>query len=386
MTIFSFRTLGALELRSSSGEEPGAVVGSQKLLALLAYLALAKPRGMHRRDTLVGLLWPELDQERARAGLRHSIYRLRRALGPQAVVSRGDEDIGIDPSVIRCDAATFEDLLDAGSAADALALYRGDLLPGFFLSGAPEFERWLDGERARLRGRASGSAWEHGVAQARAGQPEDATRWARRAAAPAPDDEPLRRRVVTLLAETGDTSGALREYEQFVQRLHAEYEARPSAETVALAERLRRPASGDAGRPKARSVAADRSVVRADDGGEEPNPPPVPDAAQDAPVGRSVRAGTRRVVGRAALLVAALIAVVVGSRAAWSGFGSGDPSGPPTIAVLPFEVRGSRELEYLREGMSDLLSIGLDGVGGLHSADPRLVLAVARKENARQAD
>ena len=386
MTMFSFRTLGALELRSSSGEEPGAVGGSQKLLALLAYLALARPRGMHRRDTLVGLLWPELDQERARAALRHSIYRLRRALGPRAVVSRGDEDIGIDPTVIRCDAAAFEDLLDSGSTADALALYRGDLLPGFFLSGAPEFERWLDGERVRLRGRAAGSAWEHAVAQARAGQPDDAARWARRAAALAPDDEPLLRRVVTLLAETGDTSGALREYEQFVQRLQAEYEASPSPETVALVERLRRPEPGSAARSNARTAVPDRIPVRVDDVDGTPKPPAVPDTAEEAAVTGPVRAGTRRVVGRAALVAAALIAIVVGSRAAWSGFGSGDTSRSPTIAVLPFEVRGSRELEYLREGMSDLLSIGLDGVGGLHSADPRLVLTVARKENARQTD
>jgi hypothetical protein len=35
-----------------------------------------------------------------------------------------------------------------------MALYRGDLLDGFFMSDAPEFEHWLDGERERLRQRA----------------------------------------------------------------------------------------------------------------------------------------------------------------------------------------------------------------------------------------
>jgi TolB-like protein len=44
------------------------------------------------------------------------------------------------------------------------------------------------------------------------------------------------------------------------------------------------------------------------------------------------------------------------------------------IAVVPFEVRGS-DLEVWREGMIDLLSNNLDGVGGFRTIDPRTVLA-----------
>ena len=36
---------------------------------------------------------------------------------------------------------------------------------------------------------------------------------------------------------------------------------------------------------------------------------------------------------------------------------------PAVLAVLPFEVRGSDQLGYLREGMIDLVSTKLDGVG-----------------------
>ena len=128
--MYSFRTLGSLELRSASGEEVTGVLAGQKLVALLAYLAVAVPHGHHRRDTIVGLLWPELTQERARAALRHSIYRLRGILGADAFLSRGDEDVGINPEVISCDAAQFEHLIESGRLAEALDLYRGDLLPG----------------------------------------------------------------------------------------------------------------------------------------------------------------------------------------------------------------------------------------------------------------
>ena len=369
--MFSFRTLGALELRSSSGDEPESLVGSQKLIALLAYLAVARPRGLHRRDTLVGLLWPELDQERARAALRHAVYRLRRSLGADAITSRGDEDIGIDPRVIRCDAATFDDLLDAGSTADAVALYAGDLLPGFFVSGASEFDRWLDGERQRLRARASASSWSHALDRAKAGVPEDAVRWARRATELAPDDEHLLRRVLALIAETGDRATALREYDNFAQRLHSEYQTKPSAETVALVERIRvenRAAPANTGY----SPEAARGLTRVDAAESVPSPP------------LTANAKPRRRGIWAALAAVAVIAVVVGWRALRSGPGA-TSSGAPTIAVLPFEVRGSRDLDYLREGMSDLLSIGLDGVAGLRSADPRHVFTVARRETGKGA-
>jgi tetratricopeptide (TPR) repeat protein len=46
----------------------------------------------------------------------------------------------------------------------------------------------------------------------------------------------------------------------------------------------------------------------------------------------------------------------------------------PAIAVLPFTVRG-QGLEVWREGMVDLLSIGLDGAGGLRAIDNRTLLA-----------
>ena len=44
------------------------------------------------------------------------------------------------------------------------------------------------------------------------------------------------------------------------------------------------------------------------------------------------------------------------------------------IAVLPFDVRG-QDLEVWREGMVDLLSAGLDGVGGFRTIDSKTVLA-----------
>lgn len=52
------------------------------------------------------------------------------------------------------------------------------------------------------------------------------------------------------------------------------------------------------------------------------------------------------------------------------------------IAVLPFEVRGSPEIEYLEEGIVDLLSSKLDGAGSLTTVDPRVVINLASRAGA----
>lgn len=67
------RTLGALELSSSTVREHTAVLSQPKRVALLVYLTVANARGFLRRDSLLALFWPELDEEHARAALRQAL-------------------------------------------------------------------------------------------------------------------------------------------------------------------------------------------------------------------------------------------------------------------------------------------------------------------------
>src|SRR2546426_8861371 len=83
--------LGGLNLLGVGGHELKSVLAQPKRVALLAYLAAATPKRLHRRDSLVALFWPELDQEHARAALRQALHGLRHALGEGVLVSRGDE-------------------------------------------------------------------------------------------------------------------------------------------------------------------------------------------------------------------------------------------------------------------------------------------------------
>jgi hypothetical protein len=68
------------------------------------------------------------------------------------LVTRGDEEVGIGDQH-RCNVIRFVESLEQGALEAALGPYRGDLAPGVLVSGLPEFERWLEAARTRLRER-----------------------------------------------------------------------------------------------------------------------------------------------------------------------------------------------------------------------------------------
>jgi DNA-binding SARP family transcriptional activator/Tfp pilus assembly protein PilF len=235
-----FRTLGAAELEEHLEACARPIAIQAKRLALLAYAVLAG-RGRHRRrDSIVALFWPDLDEEHARSALRQALTYLRRILGSSAVVTRGEEEIAIDADALRCDAVQFDEAVAAGKLEDAMALYRGDFLEGLFVSEAsPELGQWIDTERSRLRQAAATCASSLAEESWQRSDGASAARWARVAVALGPDDERKLRRLVKLLDSIGDRAGALEAHERFARRLASEYSAEPSAETKALMAEVR---------------------------------------------------------------------------------------------------------------------------------------------------
>lgn len=138
------------------------MLSQPKRFALLVYLSVEGSAGLIRRDTVAALFWPDHDQAGARTNLRKSLHFLRRSLGKDVVVTRGDEEVGIDSSLLECDAVA---LLNGGAAegngavADAdesemAAVAGGTFLEGFHFSGVPvEWEDWLEGVRELVRAR-----------------------------------------------------------------------------------------------------------------------------------------------------------------------------------------------------------------------------------------
>lgn len=231
--------LGGIELKGLDGAEGERILAQPKLTALLAVLALAPEARLQRRDRLVGLLWPELDQEHARSALRKALHGLRGALGAETVRARGDEEVGLDRASFWCDATELVQATDSDQLVHALELYRGDLMPGFFLPGCAEFDEWLEGERSGLRERAAAATWALARKFEQDSRLSDAGLMARKVVRYSWDDERVLRRAMAMLDRIGDRAGALALYHEFAEHMRRELSATPSAETTALAATLR---------------------------------------------------------------------------------------------------------------------------------------------------
>ena len=367
--MIEFQVLGSLGLRGPDGEELLSVLAQPKRTAILAYLAVASPRGFHRRDTIAGLFWPEGDQEHARASLRKAVHHLRRALGEGLVLNRGDEEIGLDWGQFSCDAIRFQEAMDEEDREGALEIYRGDFLGGFFLSGCPDLDRWMEGERTRFRELAAGAAWGLAHHNLAAGRIIDGERMGQRALSHVCTDESEARRFIGALAEAGDRAAAVRFSERFEQELWDTLELQPSAETRGLVERIRSPTSPGSSPLRRERLPAHGEVGLAAVQGVPATA--LPEGRGAAPA--SVR--TRfRVRGRLWVTLLAVVGTVT-FVAIWPyGPRPADHHAPPVIAVLPFSVQGEG-LGMWREGMVSLLSTDMNGVGGLRTIDNRTVLA-----------
>lgn len=239
--MIELRILGSLDLKDSGGAEILAPLSQPKRLALLVYLAVATPQGFHRRDSLLGVFWPDLDANHARGALRNALYFLRQHLGKQVLLSRGDE-VGLDRKRLWTDAVAFERALGEKNLDRALELYRGDLLEGFYLTDAVEFEHWVEIERQRLRDRAIHAFRARAEKAERESNLLAAARCARRAVTLSRREEIHVRWLIALLARLGDPAEALREYELLESHMREEYGLEPAPETVELARSIR---SGD---------------------------------------------------------------------------------------------------------------------------------------------
>jgi len=236
--MIELRILGALEIRVRGNDGFVPDLTQAKQLAVLTYLA-APPRRLHRRDTLLALFWPDLDQQHARGALRKSLHHIRAALGDEVLKGHGNETLELNSERLWCDAAEFEHALSCGQLAKALELYRGDLLDGLYLADAPAFEHWLDAERAHLRQRALIAVRTLVGVGRESGDDAETARWTRRALELDPHDEKMLRQLIASLDQIGDYAGAISSYEALARRLDDDDEGEPEDETRGLIEQVR---------------------------------------------------------------------------------------------------------------------------------------------------
>jgi len=354
--------LGLHAVRSSDGRELGALPAQPKRFALLAYLAISGGAGYHRRDSLAAMFWPEMDQFAARRALRNTLYHLREALGDDVIVVRGNDAVSIDPTLLTCDVTRLADAVEAGRYEEAVSCYRGELLAGLHVPAAgEEFESWLQQERARVTALVRQALVALTARDDQADDVSAAAQWAQRACTLVPDDEGLLRRAMSLLAEASDTGGALRLYDSYARHVAAEFDAKPGADTEALAARIR------SGAVNARPVRS--PAVRV----------PTPAAAASVAQAPARRTGRSRRIALWAASAAVVATIGVGAARSMRAAHADTRAAPRRVLVAVFENRtDDTDLLPLGRMTQDWITQGILGSHVADVVDPHAVFVQAR--------
>lgn len=215
----------------------------QSARTLLTYLLLH--RSPQPRAQLAALLAPDEPENRARRRLTQALWEIRQSLPLNIVQATGDAIYIPLDAPLWVDAAQFEawvrpflasDPLPAAAIPDlyrALALYRGDLLPGFY-------DDWVLLRQEHLREQylhalAVLSRWEKGN-----GRFQPALTLTLRLIQADPLREAAHREAMRLYAALGRLHAAHQQYEICHRTLADELGITPQPETIALAQAIAR--------------------------------------------------------------------------------------------------------------------------------------------------
>jgi predicted ATPase/DNA-binding SARP family transcriptional activator/Tfp pilus assembly protein PilF len=233
--------LGNPELRL--GGQPLSGFRSAKTQALLTYLAVS--RRAQSRITLAGLFWGDVGEYYARRNLNRTLSNLTQLVGDHLSINR--QTLALDRSqpywldVEVLEAAVAKPLTPehAATLGEVVNLYRGDFLAGFYVHDAPEFEQWVLTERVRLRECVLKALHALATYHAASGNLPMAIDHTRRVLTLEPWREEAHRHLMIFLAQSGQRSVALTQFEICRQALADELNVEPDAATLDLVARIR---------------------------------------------------------------------------------------------------------------------------------------------------
>jgi adenylate cyclase len=222
--------LGSFRLIDAAGKDVS--LAARKAPQLLAILALSAPQPV-RRDRLIGLLWGDMPEERARHSLRQLLSSLRKEID---VVHADGDGLGLDLEACDVDVLELRRLATSESRealTRAVDLYRGPLLEG------ADSTEWLTAERRRVDELTAGAMARLAGAHAEAEDLAAASQVLRRWLELDPCAEEAYRQLMRTLDAAGDRAGALQVYQRCIDALRRELGATPSEATTALYRALR---------------------------------------------------------------------------------------------------------------------------------------------------
>ncbi|HUQ20829.1 MAG TPA: BTAD domain-containing putative transcriptional regulator [Gemmatimonadaceae bacterium] len=351
------RTLGTLRL---AGTDDDTVLGEhghhRRRLALLAAIATAGERG-RSRDQLLGLLWPDAPQDRGRHSLDQLLYAIRTSLnGP---VFAGANPIRLNEEFISSDIAAFQSALERGDLESAVQEYAGPFLEGFYLSDSPDFEQWMDAERARIE-RSYTDALEQLAKRAEdAKHYAVAARWRQKLTDADPVSSKNAIGLIRALTLAGDHAAALKYAERYEALVAQELGTSVGPSVASLVAEVRERAKTESvvvrGKASAKRPRTDHSLIAEASRHEEPPRDVVPreEIAEVSPPEPPARRN-RAIVPA----IAAAAALVLIAGAMWLRPRADTPivANDASIAVLPLaNLSGDRQDAPIVDGLSEAM-------------------------------
>jgi DNA-binding SARP family transcriptional activator/predicted ATPase len=237
----TFKLLGKPHINLNDQPLTGFI--SSKAQALLLYLAVTgRP---HSRETLAGLLWGDMSEAQAAKNLRNVLSNLRALVGSHVLITREEaafdlhSDYWLD--VAEFTAALSGDLTQKTLTTlhNAVELYQGDFLEGFYAGEALAFEEWVAGRRSLLQGLIVQALHLLVVRHLEREEHAAGIEYANRLLAIEAWREETHRHLMILLARSGQRSAALAQYDLCRRVLLDELGVEPLPETTALYTRIR---------------------------------------------------------------------------------------------------------------------------------------------------
>jgi DNA-binding SARP family transcriptional activator len=217
--------IGAFEL-FVSGRLVSIPLGVQRVIAFVALQGRTVARSF-----VVGNLWPEASEERARANLRSALWRLRRleneVLVADAAAIQLARHVRLDTAEVMNPSVASPKPLSPSRRLPPM--YSGELLPGWY-------DDWVVMARERIRFtqlRALEDIAERSCADGRLAEAEEAYR---AAADLEPFKETVQRGLIKVLLQAGSPGEAIHRYRAYRMLLHEELGVEPSPQMEAILE------------------------------------------------------------------------------------------------------------------------------------------------------
>ncbi len=254
MIALQLSLLGTFDLRWHN--QHVTTFPTDKVRALLAYLALEAHSHPLRRESLATLLWPDYPDNVALRNLRQNLHRLKQLLDnlqpglSEQVLQVTRQTVQVDTRWLAVDVHQFTAALTAvekhphdhvhtcapclQQLTQAANLLRGDLLAGLTLPDAPNFDEWLTIQREQIHYDSLNLLYILAESYIQQGDYERAHSYAMRQINLEPWREEAQRQLMIILSQQGRRNEALLVYEHLLELLQAELGIGPSQETEQL--------------------------------------------------------------------------------------------------------------------------------------------------------